>query len=227
MTFAWFACFEHGDPGAAVDDRDRRALIGILGRIPRLAQARLYTPAAVATPFSADGRGPTLALQLYFPTLPALETALAQRKLPSIAALPSLREAEVTHQAMFARSFPVPEPRITSTTPCTFLVHYPGPAQDVNAWLRHYMARHTPLLAKFPGVRDIEVCTRVDWCDALPWRRVEHMQRNRVVFDSPQALAAALASPVLAELRADSRSLPPFSGGSRHYSMHTTIVSPA
>jgi uncharacterized protein (TIGR02118 family) len=222
MVFTWFCFFER--PGGVLDESDHRALLERLRRLPGLAEGRLYTPAAVATLFK-DGPGPMLALQLYFATLPALEAALAH--LPALAALPSLHGAAISHQAMVARSFPVPDARITTSTPCTFLVHYPGPAQDVNAWLRHYIAHHTPLMAKFPGIRDIEVCTRVDWCDALPWPRADHMQRNRVVFDSTEALAAALASPVLAELRADSRSLPPFSGGSRHYPMHTTIVVPA
>lgn len=221
MAFTWFACFERADRELA--DRDRQAVLERLPRTAGLLQARLYTPAGVATPFD-DGPGPMLALQLYFATLPALEGALAA--LQWIESLPSLAGTTITHQAMFARSFPVPDPTTKAATPCTLLVHYPGPAQDVNAWLRHYMAHHTPLMAKFPGVRDIEVCTRVDWCDALPWRRAEHMQRNRVVFDDSDALVAALASPVLEELRADSRTLPPFAGGSRHYPMHTAIVLP-
>ncbi len=224
MTFSWFADVEHPDAGAALSGADRGALLELLRGTPGLTQARLYTPAAVATPFN-DGPAPMLALQLYFATLPALEAALAD--IPPIAALPSLRGAAISHQAMVARSFPVPDARITTPMPCTFLVHYPGPALDTNAWLRHYLEHHTPLLARLPGIRDIEVCTRVDWCDALPWRRAEHMQRNRAVFDSPGALAAALASPVLEALRADSRRLPAFSGGSRHYPMHTTIVLPA
>ncbi len=222
MSFTWFAHFERND--AELGDGDRRALLDLLRRVPDLAEARVYTPAQVAAPFK-DGPGPMLTLQLYFATLPALEAALADVR--DIAELPGLSGASITHQAMCARSFPVPDPVMKTVTPCTFLVHYPGPARDVNAWLRHYIAHHTPLLAKFPGVRDVEVCTRVDWCDALPWRRVDHMQRNRVVFDSAEALAAALASPVLEELRADSRCLPPFTGGSRHYAMHTTVFAAA
>ena len=43
-------------------------------------------------------------------------------------------------------------------------------------------------MARFPGIRQIEICTRIDWCGFLPWRRVDHMQRNKVVFDSAAAL---------------------------------------
>ncbi|MGE5338450.1 MAG: EthD family reductase [Gemmatimonadota bacterium] len=226
MAFTYFVQFESPNrPQVRLGEHGRRWLIDFLRRTPGLTKGRLYMPAEVDTPFSADKPLPVLALQLYFTSLPSLEAAIAERgHLQAIAArdaLPELAGASVTHQAMLARSFPVPQPQPSSAaTQCSLLVHYPGPAQDLNAWLRHYLDRHTPLLAKFPGIRDVEVCTRVDWCDALPWRRVDHMQRNRVAFDSGDALAAALASPVLDELRADSRSLPPFAGGSRHHPMH-------
>jgi len=233
MTFTHFICFENSSQKEpAISESDRDALIDMLRRTPGLVKGHAYTPASATTPFSADGAPPVLALQLYFATLPALEAAISDGgHLQCLAApgqWPSLVGTTVTHQAMLARAFPVPHPRsFVGVTPCSFLVHYPGPAEDLNAWLRHYMEHHTRLMAKFPGIRDIEVCTRVDWCDAMTWQRVDHMQRNRVVFDDADALSAALASPVLAELRADSRLLPRFTGSSRHYPMHTFgFVSP-
>jgi hypothetical protein len=45
------------------------------------------------------------------------------------------------------------------------------------------------------------------------------MQRNKVVFDSPDALNAALASPVRHEMRADFKNFPPFSGANLHFPM--------
>src|SRR5260370_164267 len=80
-----------------------------------------------------------------------------------------------------------------------------------------YIAHHPPIMARFPGIREIEISTRVDWCSGLPWPRVECMQRNKVVFDNPAALTAALNSPVRDEMRADFRDFPPFSGKSTHY----------
>jgi uncharacterized protein (TIGR02118 family) len=229
MSFSYFVYFENSIQNeTAIGEADRAALIDLLRRTPGLVKGHVYTPAPAKTPFSGDGAPPVLALQLYFATLPALEAAILEdgylQQLASPLHWPGLGGRTVTHQAMFARSFLVAQSKSSSATErCSFLVHYPGPAQDLNAWLRHYMKHHTRLMAKFPGIRDIEVCTRVDWCDAMPWRRVDHMQRNRVMFDSPEALSAALASPILAEMRADSRSLPPFTGGSRHYPMRTTI----
>jgi uncharacterized protein (TIGR02118 family) len=97
------------------------------------------------------------------------------------------------------------------------MVSYEGPAEDLNAWLGHYIDSHPPIMARFPGIREIEIYTRMDYCAALPVARSNAMQRNKVVFDSPDALNAALASPVRHEMRADFKHFPPFSGASPHF----------
>ena len=128
---------------------------------------------------------------------------------------------------MLARAFPVPDSmfRIApGALYCTYLVSYEGEAEDLNAWLDHYLTNHPPIMARFPGVREIEVCTRIDWCGFLPWPRVNYMQRNKVVFDSSAALTAALASPVRHEMRADYKALPPFTGPVSHYPMATLAI---
>ena len=129
---------------------------------------------------------------------------------------------------MVVRRFPVPD-RVFRTPagslPCSYLIHYPGEAEDLDLWNDHYIAHHAPIMARFPNIREIEICTRLDWCGSLPWPRVNHMQRNKVVFDDTAALAAALNSPVREEMRADYRQFPPFQGGSRHYPMATLEVS--
>ena len=47
------------------------------------------------------------------------------------------------------------------------------------------------------------------------------MQRNKVVFDSREALEAALASPVMQEMRADSAAFPEFTRRATHFAMAT------
>jgi hypothetical protein len=79
-------------------------------------------------------------------------------------------------------------------------------------------------MARFPGIREIEIYTRIDWCGFLPWRRVNHMQRNKVVFDSPSALTAALNSPVRHEMRVDFAKFPPFTGPNTHFPMSTLTI---
>ncbi len=235
MTIAYFVFFHGGEhPHAHISASDRDAVRDILRGTPRLLKAHLFTPTAVAGPFSDDEPPPVFALQLYFADLLELEAAIAPGgHLQALAAretFASLAGATVTQQAMLARPFPTPSPPIPEApdeSRCSYLVHYPGHAQDLNAWLNHYLSHHPQLMRDLPGVREIEVYTRIDWCDGMPWRRTDAMQRNKLVFDHPAALAAALTSPALHAMRADFRRFPPFAGGNVHYPMMTSTIAGA
>ena len=104
---------------------------------------------------------------------------------------------------------------------CTYLVAYHGHAQDHDAWLGHYLDRHVPLMLRLPGLRALEVCTRLDWRGGLRWPREDAVQRNKVVFDDAFALDAALRSDVRMEMRRDFEASPIFHGGNVHYPMTT------
>ncbi|MBI3515245.1 MAG: hypothetical protein HY060_14475 [Proteobacteria bacterium] len=230
MLFSYFAIFYGAAPLA---DADRARAIEVVRTTPRLVKAHVYTQEQTRDPYLDDGPPPPLALQLYFADIADLEAALAERghlqALAAQGALPSLAGTRVEQQAMLARPFPVPDAGFRTPAgalPCTYLVYYPGTADDLNHWLAYYIAHHPPLMARFPGIREIEICTRVDWCGFLPWRRIDHMQRNKVVFDSAAALTAALNSPVRHEMRADFHKFPPFQGGSLHHPMATLTLTP-
>ncbi len=92
------------------------------------------------------------------------------------------------------------------------MVEYEGPAKDENAWHLFYVEGHPPLLAKFPGIRKIEIYTPATLISALPFAQRRSMQRNKTVFDSADAMNAAMASPVRAALRKDFHKFPEFSG---------------
>jgi hypothetical protein len=176
-------------------------------------RALLHTPARAQDPFLDDGAPPATVAQLYFDSIPDLEAAAAAVARDWLGA-----------EAMRVRSFPVPEPRMPAGAYCTYLVAYEGPAQDEAAWHAHYLEDHPPLMARLPGIRELEVYLPLAWrCPAglLPRR---HLQRNKVAFDSPEALNAALASAVRADMRASYARLPPFSGRVTHYPMLTRVV---
>lgn len=118
---------------------------------------------------------------------------------------------------------PVPSPREDGAAPLSLVVHYYGPVDDAASFAVHYVAHHPPILARLPGVR--EVLCYVPVGPALPgWPADPTVIRNEVRFDSMDALLQALASPVLAELRADSQAFPPF-GRSTHYPMTRHAVT--
>ena len=234
MTIAYFATFHHPTrPETRISAADQVRVQDIVATTPGLTRGLVFTPEKVSRPYDDDGPVPPLALELYFADIATCEAALAPaghlQALAAPNALPSVASATPVQQAMIARAFPVPQPEF-QTPPnephCTFLVHYPGRAEDLNAWLHYYIVNHPPLMAKFPGIRQIEICTRIDWVGFLPWPRVDYMQRNKVVFDSVAALDAALNSPVRDEMRADYHKFPPFAGSNRHYPFATRVVLP-
>ncbi|HWK46623.1 MAG TPA: EthD family reductase [Stellaceae bacterium] len=222
-----------GRPDTCMDGADLARLVGVLRATPGMTKALVFTPASAHDPYLNDGPCPPLILECYFADIEALEAAIAAdghfRMLAQADLMPSLAGATVTQQAMLARAFSVPDPVFRTAPgqlPCTYVVSYEGMAEDLNLWLSHYIAHHPPIMARFPGIREIEISTRIDWCSGLPWPRVAHMQRNKTVFDSPEALNAALNSPVRDEMRADFRNFPPFSGKNSHYPMTTLTVIP-
>jgi len=235
MSISFFMTFL--DPAGArrISAGDLADVTSMIGSVPGLTEGLLFTPLErqIDHPFANDGGGPTLALQLRFPDLFACEAAIGRdgvlAKLAACAGLSSLAGLEVTHQAMLTRSFPVDDARHPDGTdmPCSYLVHYPGAAEDLNAWHLHYLEHHPPIMRTFPNVRQIEIYTRIDWVDRLPSQRVEHMQRNKLLFDSPAALSHALTSDVIRRMRADFIQFPPFTGGNKHFPMLTRTVRPA
>jgi uncharacterized protein (TIGR02118 family) len=216
-----------------VSDDDLAWLERFISATPGLQQGLIYMPSTTSDPYLDDGPPPRLALQLYFHDIAALEAAMATdgylQRLASPDVLPSLAGANMTQQALLVRRYPVPHPTFRTPAgelPCTYLVAYEGEAEDLVAWLTHYIDDHPPIMARFPGIRQIEIYTCIHWCGGLPWPRVEHMQRNKVVFDSQAALTTALNSPVRHEMRAAFARFPPFTGPITHFPMATRTVAP-
>lgn len=229
MTVCWFAYFHHPSPELRISAADMASLRDLLATTPGLQRALIYTPSSTSDPYLNDGPPPRLALQLYFDDIAPMEAAMAADGHLQRLAVPSLAGAGVTQQAMLVRRFPVPDPTFRTPTGkphCTYLVAYEGPAEDLPTWLAHYIADHPPIMGRFPGIRQIEIYTCIDWCGGLPWPRVEYIQRNKVVFDDQAALTAALNSPVRHEMRASFHKFPPFSGAITHFPMDTIAVLP-
>jgi hypothetical protein len=200
---------------------------------PGLTRALVHTASSASDPYVSDGPPPSLLVQLYFREVHELEAALARdgqlRALTSRDEFPALSAAEITQQAMLVRRFAVPDP-VRKSAPgepyFSYLVSYEGEAEDLNAWHSHYLGNHTRHMAMLPGIRELEVYTRMDWVSALPFTRVHFMQRNKVAFDSAEALTQALNSPVRHDMRADFRAFPKFSGPNNHYAMSTRVIEP-
>jgi hypothetical protein len=230
MTTCLFLSFRTAATPSTVESSKLDALVRTT---PKLAKGLLHAAASASDPYIKDGPAPSLVLQLYFTELPDLENALSPRghlaALASSAEFPTLAHAEIAHQAMFVRPFAVPESAFETPRGephCTYLVSYEGEAEDLNAWHAHYFGSHIRHMAEFPGIRELEIYTRVDWVSLLPWTRQNFMQRNKVVFDSTDALQSALHSPVRHAMRDDFKRFPKFTGPNNHFAMATHVVRP-
>ena len=226
--FCLFLTFRHADAGVAIDAGDRCAIADLVRSVPGVERALLLTPAIANDRYYDDGPGPMLAIQVYFARLEALEAAIAaDGPLARIDArhFPILRDAEGEHQVMWARPFPVPPRDVPAgASRCAFMVHYHGAPEDANAWHDFYLRHHPAIMATFPAIREIEVCTPVEWIDGSPWPRALHFQRNKIVFDDAAALEQALNSPVRERMKEDRDKFPPMSGGSVHQPMRCETI---
>jgi hypothetical protein len=229
VTISYFITgFNRRHPDPRLADTQRLELAEFMLGIPGLERAEIGVPAEVQT-YHGDTPVPVLALRLDFAALPALERELAEggrlHRLSGSTFWASLPLDHVSQQAMLRRCFLDRSGAGNGAIGCDYLVHYPGKAEELNAWLRYYLSHHAPIMTTYPNVRGVDVFTRIDWCDSLPWQRVAYMQRNRIAFDSTQDLLAALASPVREQMRQDHDRFPPYSDGSRHYPMLVTRVA--
>ncbi|WP_174908998.1 ethyl tert-butyl ether degradation protein EthD [Burkholderia diffusa] len=228
MEVCLFLIVEHGadaaDSAADVPLAGIGDAVAALRAAPGLERLVVHRPVALAADRAdpvARPPSPACVLQGYFAELDALEATLA----PTGAAYACMvrwqaAARRVAQQAMAVRRIQVAGPGVgPGARNCTFLVSYEGEAEDPNLWLSHYLDRHPPLMAQLPGIRAIEIYTRVDYRSALPAPRAHAMQRNKVVFDDADALAHALASPVRLLMRSDFDALPPFSGATPHFPM--------
>ena len=229
MSVTWYCFFQHGDSTRSLGDADRRMVVDAVRSSPQFRTAYVHTPAPAPHPQVADHVAPMLALEIEFANVTDCETALRQdaslQRLADSSLVRSLAGAEMSQQAMLRRAYAVADPASdVATSVCSYLVHYPGPAEDEQAWLDHYIVTHAALITALPGVRAVTVDTPAVAVSKLPFRSASALLRNKVVFDSVQALSIALSSPARNALRADVASFPPYSGGSVHIPMETLVV---
>ncbi len=224
MTFCLFLTANKSRTETCLIKQDPNSL---LSAIPGVIECAWHVPLASthADPFIAAERSPECVIQLYFGRIDQLEAALQTTgPLASLVSTGRLAGYEWQQQAMLVRSFSdtrYPPTAAVDDERVTYLVEYAGQVANEAAWVEQYLRQHPPLLAKLPCVREVEVYTRLDYCSRLPVERSTTLQRNKVVFDSADALDQALASPQREVLRKDFLSLPPFSGSSPHYPMRT------
>ena len=236
MAFSLFLSFESkAKKQPVLSPTDKAGVVALVRGLPGLLQGRVFTPAdgrSTDKHHKDDGPGPVLTIQADFVNIQDLETACLStsplRHLADPLYFPSLKAVPGRHQAFATRYLPVPEQwdEDETTTWCTYLVEYPGPASDWNLWLREYLDHHPVIMSKFPNLRQIEISSPAQFVTALPFAISTAMQRNKVVFESLAELNSAMATPVRAEMAGDPARHVPIKGATTHFPMNTRLVLP-
>lgn len=235
MTISWFCVWQaETDTQVQLDPYDFDGLLALVRGCPEMVEGHILTPAQAEDPYFADTTGsPFLILQLEFREISALENCLRREGYLACLAdpefLPSLGHAKPGQQAMLTRRYPVADAKVATPDGSTlsYWVEYPGPAEDENAWHDFYVNHHPQLLAKFPGIRRIEIYTPAFAICGIGLPVRPSMQRNKTVFDSAGAMTAAMKTPVRDALRKDFHKFPPAQGVGLHFPFRTVSCSPA
>lgn len=232
MTIAYFLVFSGAaEFGDSVRAWLKGAPAALFKSAPGLETLDLYTAERAAKdPYLHDGPGPLAMLQAGFGTQTALEAFLATPDFRATVVAPSPAPPDkvtAVHDAMEQRFYPVagetqPGPL---TAPVSYVVRYQRPAENEAEFVSHYVAHHPQIQARFPGIRSIMCYVPIKWRDPTPITPADYLLGNEVVFDSVDALEAALNSPVRHELREDFKSFPKFGGKNTHYAMRRTRLA--
>jgi hypothetical protein len=232
MTIAYFLVFSGpAEFGDAVRNWLKGAPAALFKAAAGLETLDLYTPERSAKdPYLHDGPGPLAMLQAGFRTVNDLEALLAGAEFRATVVAPSPAppdKVSLVHDAMEQRFYPVegeaqPGPL---TAPISYVVRYQRPAANEAEFIAHYVAHHPQIQARFPCIRSIMCYVPIRWTDPTPITQASYLLGNEVVFDTVEALDAALNSPVRHELREDFKRFPKFEGRNTHYAMRRTRLA--
>jgi hypothetical protein len=187
-----------------------------------------YQPAAGAVPAFSDGAGPPLLVEMNFETLDDAAGVIGLSVCRDALALPRRvtgRSAEAAIDVFHAVHFPLPghaEPP-PRAAPLSFVVRYYRPVADEYAFAEFYTAHHPPLLARFPGIRNVLCYLPAGFRLPADMQSTGAFLGNEVVFDDLASLNRALASDVLPLLKADGRRFAPFGHNSHHAMLRTVL----
>jgi uncharacterized protein (TIGR02118 family) len=106
----------------------------------------------------------------------------------------------------------------------SYFVRYRGSAPDPQGFAAYYEARHAELLKEFPGIRSLVLHRPVPWHDPFPVNPAGSLLLAQMVFDSAEALNAALQSEARKAAREDFARFPPFAGEVTHEALTAKVV---
>lgn len=107
----------------------------------------------------------------------------------------------------------------------SYLIRYVGQPEDADRFFEHYRTKHAAIMREYPGIRACKLHHPVAWDDPVAVNKDQILVLAELVFDSVEALNAALNAPVRQRSRADFLNFPKLLNGEiRHLAVQTEIL---
>ncbi len=197
--------------------------LAFLEAVPQVVSIDLFVPATGDVVLFDDGAAPALMIQIDMENATDAQALVQSENFQhmildeSAYAAPidklALDIFETVHFAIPGHQTPPPR-----TAPLSFVVRYYGPTDDMAAFDRFYTENHPPILAAFPGIRNVLCYLPLDWQSTNNVPDSSLILGNEVVFDDVDALNRALESDVMPRLREDGSQFAEF-GYNTHHAM--------
>ena len=197
--------------------------LAFLGVVPEIVAVDLFVPETGSVALFDDGPAPALMIQIDMKSASDAQSLVHSedfRRLILAQAAYGGPIDNLTLDVLEAVHFSIPGHRTPPqpTAPLSFVVRYYGPTDDAAEFVRFYTENHPPILATFPGIRNVLCYLPLDWQSTKEVPDARVIIGNEVVFDDLDALNRALQSDVMPVLKADGRRFAQF-GYNTHHAM--------
>ena len=204
--------------------------LAFLKDVPAIVSVDLFVPDPGDVALFDGPAAPALMIQIDFENAADAELLiqsdnfqkliLAETAYPAPVEKLSLDVFETVHFPIPGHDAPPPR-----TAALSFVVRYYGPTDDVAAFDSFYTENHPPILATFPGIRNVLCYLPLDWRSTGKVSDASMILGNEVVFDDLDALNRALESDVMPRLRADGEQFAEFGYNTHHAMLRERIYS--
>ncbi len=197
--------------------------LAFLEAVPEVVSVDLFVPEFGNVALFDESAAPALMIQIDMKNASDAEALVQSDDFRRLILAESAYAAPIEKLALDVFEtvhFPIPGHKTPPprTAPLSFVVRYYGPTDDQAAFVRFYTDNHPPILATFPGIRNVLCYLPLDWRSTKKVPDSSLILGNEVVFDDLDALNRALESDVMTQLRADGRRFAEF-GFNTHHAM--------
>jgi hypothetical protein len=230
MSHALFISYDGpGDQQAALTAWFEDRPLSALRAQDAVRAIELFSFEKAHDPYLDDGAGPLLLVELGFDDAAGMAAALGAADVraalgpsgapPGLGVAVTLDAFRVVRQTLPGQETAATERRGTMS----YIVRYYRPAEDEQTFTDFYVAKHPPLLAQFPNIRNVLCFLPVAWNNPSAIPMADCMLGNEVVFETIADFDSAMQSDVRHRLREDYLNFPPFSGPVTHFMMRRRL----